>query len=218
MMPIKAQNLEEALDRIGFSRGSIVETVLTTLNSDGSVNAAPMGVARKGPVQLEIRPYRSSKTHSNLNRNPEACINVINDPAIFLVTAFKEEKFDFSPPKFSHDNSIEQADAVVFLTMLKREEIDKERSSFVGEASSIKLITESPTVFSRGRAQAIEAIIHATRIEYYLKNRKLVEAEDYIDRFNRCKRVVLKVSPQDSPETRTVEALERLIDRWRAQT
>lgn len=218
MMPIKAQNLEEALDRIGFSRGSIVESVLTTLNPDGSVNAAPMGVARKGPVQLEIRPYRSSKTHSNLNRNPEACINVINDPAIFLVTAFKEEKFDFSPPKFSHDNSIEQADAVVFLTMLKREEIDKERSSFVGEASSIKLITESPTVFSRGRAQAIEAIIHATRIEYYLKNRKLVEAEDYIDRFNRCKRVVLKVSPQDSPETRTVEALERLIDRWRAQT
>jgi len=218
LMPIKAQNLEEALDRIGFSRGSIVETVLTTLNSDGSVNAAPMGVARKGPVQLEIRPYRSSKTHSNLNRNPEACINVINDPAIFLVTAFKEEKFDFSPPKFSHDNSIEQADAVVFLTMLKREEIDKERSSFVGEASSIKLITESPTVFSRGRAQAIEAIIHATRIEYYLKNRKLVEAEDYIDRFNRCKRVVLKVSSQDSPETRTVEALERLIDRWRAQT
>ena len=217
-MPIKAQNLEEALDRIGFSRGSIVESVLTTLNPDGSVNAAPMGVARKGPVQLEIRPYRSSKTHSNLNRNPEACINVINDPAIFLVTAFKEEKFDFSPPKFSHDNSIEQADAVVFLTMLKREEIDKERSSFVGEASSIKLITESPTVFSRGRAQAIEAIIHATRIEYYLKNRKLVEAEDYIDRFNRCKRVVLKVSPQDSPETRTVEALERLIDRWRAQT
>jgi hypothetical protein len=217
-MPIKAQNLEEALDRIGFSRGSIVESVLTTLNPDGSVNAAPIGVARKGPVQLEIRPYRSSKTHSNLNRNPEACINVINDPAIFLVTAFKEEKFDFSPPKFSHDNSIEQADAVVFLTMLKREEIDKERSSFVGEASSIKLITESPIVFSRGRAQAIEAIIHATRIEYYLKNRKLVEAEDYIDRFNRCKRVVLKVSSQDSPETRTVEALERLIDRWRAQT
>jgi hypothetical protein len=216
-MPIKAQNLEEALDRIGFSRGSIVETVLTTLNSDGSVNAAPMGVARKGPVQLEIRPYRSSKTHSNLNRNPEACINVINDPAIFLVTAFKEEKFDFSPPKFSHDNSIEQADAVVFLTMLKREEIDKERSSFVGEASSIKLITESPTVFSRGRAQAIEAIIHATRIEYYLKNRKLVEAKDHIDRFNRCKRVVLKASSQDSPETRTVEALERLIDHWRAQ-
>lgn len=218
MMPIKAQNLEEALDRIGFSRGSIVESVLTTLNPDGSVNAAPMGVARKGPVQLEIRPYRSSKTHSNLNRNPEACINVVNDPAIFLVTAFKEEKFDFSPPKFSHDNSIEQADAVVFLKMLKREEIDKERSSFVGEASSIKLITESPTVFSRGRTQAIEAIIHATRIEYYLKNRKLVEAEDHVDRFNRCKQVILKVSPQDSPEKRTVEALERLIDRWRAQT
>jgi hypothetical protein len=217
-MPIKAQNLEEALDRIGFSRGSIVESVLTTLNPDGSVNAAPMGVTRKGPVQLEIRPYRSSKTHSNLNCNPEACINVINDPAIFLVTAFKEEKFDFSPPKFSHDNSIEQADAVVFLTMLRGEEIDKERSSFVGEASSIKLITESPTVFSRGRAQAIEAIIHATRIEYYLKNRKLIEAEDHVDGFNRCKQVILKVSPQDSPETRTVEALERLIGRWRAQT
>ena len=218
MMPIKAQNLEEALDRIGFGRGSIVESVLTTLNPDGSVNATPMGVIRKGAVQLEIRPYKSSRTHSNLNRNPEACVNVICDPTIFLVTAFKEEKFDFSSPRFSHDNSIEQADAVVFLTMLKRKEIDKERSSFVGEASSIKLITESPTVFSRGRAQAIEAIIHATRIEYYLKNRKLVEAEDHVDRFNRCKRVVLKVSSQDSPETRTVEALERLIDRWRAQT
>jgi hypothetical protein len=216
-MPIKTQNLEEALDRIGFSRGSIVESVLTTLNPDGSVNAAPMGVARKGPVQLEIRPYRSSKTHSNLNRNPEACVNVINDPAIFLVTAFKEEKFDFSTPRFSHDNSIEQADAVIFLTNLEKEEFDEDRSYFVGEASSIKLIKKSPTVFSRGKAQTIEAIICATRIEYYLKNRKSVEAEYHIDRFNKCKQVILKVSPQGSPETRIVEALEKLIDRWRAQ-
>jgi hypothetical protein len=217
LMPIKTQNLEEALDRIGFSRGSIVESVLTTLNPDGSVNAAPMGVARKGPVQLEIRPYRSSKTHSNLNRNPEACVNVINDPAIFLVTAFKEEKFDFSTPRFSHDNSIEQADAVIFLTNLEKEEFDEDRSYFVGEASSIKLIKKSPTVFSRGKAQTIEAIIRATRIEYYLKNRKSVEAEYHIDRFNKCKQVILKVSPQGSPETRIVEALEKLIDRWRAQ-
>jgi hypothetical protein len=214
-MPIKTQNLEEALDRIGFSRGSIVESVLTTLNPDGSVNPAPMGVARKGPVQLEIRPYKSSKTYRNLNRNPEACVNVLDDPEIFLITAFKEEKLDLPPLKFSHDNSIEQADAAVFLTILRREEIDEDRSSFIGEASSVKVMKEAPTVFSRGRAQAIEAIIHATRIEYCLKNRKSVE--DHIGRFNRCKEIILRVSPQDSSETRTVEALERLIDRWRAQ-
>jgi hypothetical protein len=215
MTPIKARSLEEALDKIGFDMGSTVEAVLTTLNSDGSVNSAPMGIIRKGPVQLEIRPYRSSKTYCNLNRNREACVNIINDPEIFLITAFKEEKLGPHPIIFDHDKSIKQADAVVFLTILGMEEIDEERPSFIGEASSVKLIKEVPIVFSRGRSQVIEAIIQATHIEYCLKNRK--SADKYIGRFNRCKEIISRVSSQDSSEARIVKTLEKMINHWGSQ-
>jgi len=215
MMPNKAPDLEEILDKIGFNMGSTVEVVLTTLNQDGSINPAPMGIVRKGPVQLEIRPYKSSKTYRNLNHYREACLNIINDPEIFLSTAFKEEKLGLHPLMFNHDSSIHQAEAVVFLSVSRVEEIDEERPSFIGEASFVRVKKESPSVFSRGKIQAIEAIIEATHIEYCLKNHK--SADKHIGRFNRSKEIISRVSSQDSSEARIVETLEKLIDRWRSQ-
>ena len=73
----------------------------------------------------------------------------------------------------------------------------------------------TPSSFSRGRAEAIEAIIHATRIEVFSKEGRLEDVERLIKRFAECKDVVERVSAPDSVETRVVGELEKMITVWR---
>jgi len=215
---MRTKKIDEILTNIGFSYAYLSESILTTWKPDGSINAAPMGIIRVDPNHLKVKPYKSSQTFLNLIKRPKACVNTTNNPELFLVTAFKQENLRaFSHPKFHSDLSIEQADATIFLEKMESRDISNERSSFVGEVSSIKILKKLPAVVNRGKAQAVEAIIHATRIEYFLKNKNLLEAKAQIDKFNICREVMGRVSSVGSPETRVVEALEKMIEQWRAK-
>ncbi len=215
---MKTKKIDEILTNIGFSYGCLSESILTTWKPDGSINAAPMGIIRVDPNHLEVKPYKSSQTFLNLINRPSACVNTTNNPELFLVTAFKQENLRvFSHPKFRSDLSIEQADAAIFLEKMEGKDISNERSSFVGEVSSIKILKKLPSVVKRGKSQAVEAIIHATRIEYFLENKNLLEAKAQIIKFNKCREVMGRVSSVGSPEARVVEALEKMIEQWRAK-
>ena len=52
-------NHDKTLQLLGFTHDSIVETIMVTVNSDGTYNAAPMGVINRGGF-IEARPFRSS--------------------------------------------------------------------------------------------------------------------------------------------------------------
>ncbi len=60
----------------------INETIITTLNEDGSVHIAPMGVRREG-VLFVIAPFKPSTTLQNLERSGQAVINMTDDVRIF---------------------------------------------------------------------------------------------------------------------------------------
>ncbi|TRO51694.1 DUF447 family protein, partial [Candidatus Bathyarchaeota archaeon] len=65
---------------LGFSQGVIVETIVSTYNSDGQANAAPMGVTINSPQQVVLRIYTSSLTYKNLQSNKTGVVNVVHDP------------------------------------------------------------------------------------------------------------------------------------------
>lgn len=208
----------ELLDELGFSRGCIVETIVVTRSADGSPRAAPMGVTRTGPDLLEIKPFKSSATHRNLSGNTEASVNVTGAPELFLVTAFKHENLQgFKQPHIEEDLSLRSADASIFVEILSGRDISEIRSCFVCQAHSAEVHRPFPRVFSRGRTEAIEAVIHATRIEMYLSMGLTDEAENLIKRLNECKGVVERVSAPDSAEARVIGALETLIENWRVE-
>jgi len=73
----------------------------------------------------------------------------------------------------------------------------------------------TPRAFSRGRAEAIEAVVHATRIEVFMRQGKRESVERLIKRFRASKDVVERVSAPESKEARVVKELERLISSWR---
>jgi uncharacterized protein len=64
----------------------IVETVTTTLNADGTVNCAAMGVEWSDD-EIVIKPYRPTRTLRNLRRSRAAVVNLTDDILLFAQAA-----------------------------------------------------------------------------------------------------------------------------------
>lgn len=60
----------------------INESIITTLNEDGSVHIAPMGVRREDDLFV-VAPFKPSTTFNNLQRSGQAVINMTDDVRIF---------------------------------------------------------------------------------------------------------------------------------------
>jgi uncharacterized protein len=64
----------------------ILETVVTTINPDGSVNCAAMGV-EWGEQRIVIKPYRPTRTLRNLRATEAAVVNLTDDILLFSQAA-----------------------------------------------------------------------------------------------------------------------------------
>jgi hypothetical protein len=64
----------------------IVETVVTTINPDGGVNCAAMGV-EWGDERIVIKPYRGTRTLRNLRATEAAVVNLTDDILLFSQAA-----------------------------------------------------------------------------------------------------------------------------------
>ena len=60
----------------------INETIITTVNKDGSIHIAPMGVRHEDDFYV-IAPFKPSTTLKNLQRSGQAVINMTDDVRIF---------------------------------------------------------------------------------------------------------------------------------------
>jgi hypothetical protein len=67
----------------------IVETVTTTINPDGTVNCAAMGV-EWGEDAIVIKPYRATRTLRNLERHGAAVVNLTDDILLFCEAALDD--------------------------------------------------------------------------------------------------------------------------------
>jgi uncharacterized protein len=64
----------------------ILETVVTTISPDGSVNCAAMGV-EWGDQRIVIKPFRGTRTLRNLRATGAAVVNVTDDILLFSQAA-----------------------------------------------------------------------------------------------------------------------------------
>ena len=205
----KAQVID-SLERLGFSEKCIVETILVTRNQDGSYNAAPMGVTRNGAT-LIVRPFKNTQTFKNLALGGSASINLSDNPHLFLATAFKE---DVSIQPKVDDKGVEGADATIHSgagEMLDESEL---RASFSLTPRDVEIKSSYPTVFSRGRSEAIEAIIHATRIQVFNEEHCDSEVQKLKDKVKDNLDVIKRVSAGGSQEFIVADKLLSLIKKW----
>jgi hypothetical protein len=69
----------------------ILETVVTTINPDDSVNCAAMGV-EWGEQRIVIKPFRGTRTLRNLRAREAAVVNVTDDILLFSQAALGDPR------------------------------------------------------------------------------------------------------------------------------
>jgi uncharacterized protein len=69
----------------------IIETVTTTINPDGTVNCAAMGV-EWGDEGIVIKPYHATRTLRNLRARGAAVVNLTDDILLFTQAALEDPR------------------------------------------------------------------------------------------------------------------------------
>ena len=74
----------------------IIESILTSLDSAGQPNFAPMGV-EWGEEMIVIKPFVDTTTFCNLSATGQAVVNLTDDVLLFAQGAIGTAEFPFSP-------------------------------------------------------------------------------------------------------------------------
>ncbi len=211
------------LTDLGFKKGLISESIVSTYNPDGSINAAPMGAAMQDPQHLIINLYNTSTTLHNLQTNKQGIINITSDIEAFYKTTFKEANPDGKLPQEWFEKSqilnapeLRFADAVVAFSVLQMEPLE-EKTRVTCRVMQINAQEGYPKVFCRAMPLALEALIHATRVKAYINDAKeQTRVNQLLMLIQNCSDVINRVAP-GSEYAEVMADLAKRIDSWRHQ-
>jgi uncharacterized protein len=74
----------------------IVETIVTTMDDNGSINFAPMGV-EWGEEIIVLKPFLETTTYRNVSATGSAVVNLTDDVMLFAQGAISNPQFPSSP-------------------------------------------------------------------------------------------------------------------------
>lgn len=209
----------QLLSKIGLENGLIYETIVSTLSLDGTFNAAPMGLRSLDGESLVLQPYRDTQTYRNIIATKVAVANFTDDPKLFLRTAFKEKEL-LSKEMFSKARVVEAprfvgAESLVEMQVVRINE-ELERAIIECIPVYVEIVNVTPKLYCRGRFAAIEAVIHATRVNHLLHEGNKEEAENLIQLIYSYRALVSKVSPKSIYISVIDQTLE-LIGKWKKE-
>ena len=215
------------LTDLGFSTEAITETVVSTYSTDGKPNAAPMGATKDGPNRLVLRIYTSSLTYKNLQSKRCAVVNVTSDPEIFYRTAFKEANPRGRLPKewFEKAETVDApilraADAQIEVTVADTAMLDAEKAQVTCEVKVVQASNVLPQAYCRALFATIEAIIHATRVELFLRYDDMEKQEqtlELMEKIRDCHNVVNRIAPR-SHYSEIMDDLTQRVNLWRRKS
>jgi hypothetical protein len=212
------------LTDLGFSKGIIAETIVSTYNKDGKPNAAPMGVIMEDEQSLIMNLFNSSSTYRNLQANRCAVINLTSNIDMFYKTAFKEVNPNgklpeewFERAKTVNAPKLRSADATIDVSVIDIEPIRKEKTKFLCNVQSVNATKTCPQVYCRAMSATLEAIIHATRVKAFINDEQQQKhVSKLLEMIENCNDVVNRVA-SNSPYSEIMADLMKRIDSWRSK-
>jgi hypothetical protein len=218
-------DLTEKLADLGFSKGVITETIVSTYNMDGQPNAAPMGVTMENAQRIAIRPYTSTLTYMNLQLKRCAVINVTANPELYYRTAFKEANPKGKMPQEWLEKAetvdapkLRMADAQIEVSVADISAFDAERAKVLCQVKLIKAPKVLPTVYCRASSATIEAVIHATRVKVLVNDKnEQKHVRMLLEMIKNCNDVVNRVAP-NSRYSEIMADLTKRVDSWRVKS
>jgi len=188
----KVSNERNILREIGFKKGWIYETIITTSDEKKIKNAAPIGIWTKNFSDIEMEIYRDMKTCRNILATNEFVVNLIDDIEIFYNAIYAKDKIKYK--KAENVDAPVLRDAKNWLELRVKEKKFTHSNKKVKISSKIISFTlkdKEVKLLNRAKHLTLESIIKTTRIPY----RKLKEKERLMNDIKENLRVIKKVAP-----------------------
>ena len=178
--------------------GLIYEVLITTKNvkklenEDLPYNIAPMGITFKNKDDFVIKPYKTSRTYENLQKNDYLGISFSSDASLFYKCLYEKDKFvkeDFEIASKSGTpilkseiyNSIQ-----IRMIARKLREIPTsgDRAQFKCELDTMLSSKKEFEPVCRANNLALEAIVHSTRIPFLKDYKKKEDLKELINQYD----------------------------------
>ena len=181
----------------------ILEGIVTTQDSAGTVNVAPMGpIVDEAMATLRLRPFQTSQTFRNLQAVPSGVFHVVDD--VLLLAQAAIGRLPAVPPTFP----AEKVTGVVLSQCCRWYEFLVETVDDSKERAEIRArVVHTGRIrdffgFNRAKHAVVEAAIHATRVG-------LISREEILAEFARLRVPVDKTA--GPRETEAFALLEQFV-------
>ena len=150
----------------------ILETIVTSVAEDGTVNCAPMGV-EWGEETIVLKPFLETTTYRNLVATRAAVVNLIDDVRVFARAAIANPQYPTVPATVV--TGVVLADCCSWREVQVRSIDSTPPRSRVDTAVVHHGMRREFIGFNRARHAVLEAAIYATRL--HMLPRAFVESE-----------------------------------------
>jgi hypothetical protein len=172
----------------------ILETIVTTRDTGGAINFAPMGV-EWGDEIIVLKPFLETSTFRNVSASRQAVVNLTDDAMLFAQGAISSPQFPWQPASVVQGAVLQAACSWRELEVLT---IDATPPRSRIEARVVhRGVSREFLGFNRARHAVIEAAILATRTH-------LLPADQIRDEFAKLQVIVEKTA---GPREREAMAL-----------
>jgi uncharacterized protein len=150
----------------------IIESIVTTIDAEGRVNCAPMGV-EWGDDVIVLKPFLDTATYRNVIATKAAVVNLIDDARVFARAAISNPEYPTKPAVAVR--------GVVLANGCSWRELTVHSIDSTPPRSRIEMtvvhrgVTREFIGFNRARHAVLEAAIYATRL--HLLSREFIESE-----------------------------------------
>ena len=147
----------------------IIETIVTTTDTSGTVNIAPMGVEWTGGDESPVlKPFLETATYRNVVATGVAVVNLIDDVRIFARAAISNPDYPVVPA--TKVRGVALRDACSWLE-LSAHSIDSTPPRSRIETTIVHRGTSREFIgFNRARHAVLETAIYATRVHMHARD------------------------------------------------
>ncbi len=193
----------------------ILESLVTTVNEDGTANVSPMGPTvaedtfETGNFEtFELRPFDTSRTFANLKRTKMGVMHVTDDVELFARGAIGKLSSlpELVPAEKIKGNAMANACRWYEFEVESIDETGPRMSLMCRSVHSVR--NRDFWGFNRAKHAVIEAAILATRLNF-------LPAEEIRDQFSHLKIIVGKTA--GPKESRAFEILEEFVSQHPSQ-
>jgi hypothetical protein len=187
------------LGSIGMEKGHLYETIVTSVNEDGTSNAAPIGVICKNKKEIVLYLHHGSRTVRNIKRNNSFIVNILKDPMVFVESTIDDLSNSYFE-NYKNEFYIKDTEAFLMARVTSLKDVEMEDKLGISLTTILKaevtdIVKKKECVEPLNRAiyGILEGLVYLTRMEMVSGDMEKL----YRHRMGEISRIVNKVGGEE---------------------